>query len=402
MAVPAVSNDGTWLTPDFEFVRVLGRGGTGWVALARHVPLDRLVAVKTMNGGSLNASATARVRREGRILAGLKHPGIVTVYQMISVPSSLSLVMEYLPGGDLGKAMDHGDLTGRQLVGVLTQVAGALEAAGAAGIVHRDVKPGNVLLDGKGRAVLADFGLARLQGSTSGFRTMTGTVTGTPLYMAPEQIDSPDAETPAIDAYAFGTLAYRMLTGEYPYSAATLPEIAQAHRSGTPRPPAMLRKALPNNVCHALLGALTKDPAGRTSPRELAEILALTPAAHWDDILAQKAPNTEGAAGVTIGDRPSAATGTNPGQSPPRTDTDGSRATGIDDSVVQPPQATRVGKGPDEPSGGGFRYPDNEKWIEPAVFVLPRGLQRRWIAPVAGVAVGLLIGLLVFLILLNI
>jgi len=141
---------------NYRYLGELGAGGGGTVVLARHVPMDRLVAVKAVAGNS--RSALARLRREGRVLAALDHPSILTVFRLVEDGTVLALITEYLDGGNFEDALDTQRLPGRVVIDVLTRVGSALRAAHDAGVVHRDVKPSNVLLGPDGRAVLADFG----------------------------------------------------------------------------------------------------------------------------------------------------------------------------------------------------------------------------------------------------
>jgi serine/threonine protein kinase len=149
-------------------------------------------------------------------------------------------------------------------------------------VVHRDVKPSNVLLDQDGRAVLADFGLTRLCGE---FRTQSGAITGTPMYMAPEQITDPDVEAPTLDVYSFGALTYRALTGRPPFAATDLGTLANLHLTQQPQSPASLRAGVPKDVCAVVLGMLEKKPKSRPNLREALATLARVDSAAWDRIL---------------------------------------------------------------------------------------------------------------------
>ena len=369
----------SWLGDEFELIRVLGRGANGWVALARHRPLDRLVAVKTIEG--VTGPAVARIQREGQLLATLRRPTIVTVYQLRVTDDAVSVVMEYLPGGDLETALATGELDAATALSVLTQVADALTVAHAAGIVHRDLKPANVLLDGQGRAVLADFGLARLPGAPTVFRTSAATVTGTPQFMAPEQIVRPDAATPALDAYAFGMLSYRLLTGAYPFAAPTVADLYRHHLASPPAPPWVLRPGFPPAAAHAILQALSKDPAARLPPDRLAAALTTLPATDWAALPPLPHPG-------------------NPSGSIRSDDT--GLGTRTDDTDAPAPRV------PDVPAGAGtaggapprvIHLPQREQWIATTTPPMPPDRRSRHrlallIAVVAGIVAGIALFLL--------
>ena len=370
----------SWLGEDYELLRILGRGANGWVALARHRPLNRLVAVKTVLGAELHGEGVHRIRREARILAQLRHPAIVTVYQLVARPDGLSIVMEYLPGGDLEQLLRKRQVGTAETLDVLSQVAGALSAAATVGVVHRDVKPANVLLDGQGRVVLADFGLARMSGASAMFRTDSGTLTGTPQFMAPEQIDNPArAAAPAIDAYAFGVLAYRLLTGGYPFSAETVAELYEAHRSSPPTPPQQVRAAFPPQAGRALLDALAKNPAQRPPPEQLVAVLTRIPAFDWAAVAPLALPGPETADTAIDPDD------TSPGLEPVT-------------AVKSAPGSAAIS--PNEPPK--IRYPAVEQWVTPPVPDLPPARRppvgRALLLTILG---GLVLGIVVYLALMH-
>ncbi len=260
------------LPAGLEYIKVLGRGATGLVLLARQTSLDRLVAVKSI-GSSPSADTIRRLEREARVLATLKHPSVVPVYVMRASGAHLFLVMEYLPGGDLDDQLKRNVLDGPRIRQVLFDVADALTFAAAAGVTHRDVKPSNILFRDNGQAVLGDFGLARMSQRTSDFHTVSGMITGTPRYLAPEQILNPDSADPRIDSYAFGILAYQLLTGNWPYSATTLAGILDSHVAQAPLPPDHWVPQFPAAVSQVLLQALDKDPARRATPSQVCAAL---------------------------------------------------------------------------------------------------------------------------------
>lgn len=307
----------------YRYVGDLGSGGGGTVVLVEHLAMNRLVAVKALVTAS--SSALGRLRREGRVLAALDHPSILRVLRLVDDGSVVALVTEYLDGGDFEDTLAEDRLPGRAVVEVLTRVGEALQAAHGAGVVHRDVKPSNVLLGRDGRAVLADFGLTRLGGE---FRTQSGAITGTPMFMAPEQITDPDAEASVLDVYSFGALTYRALTGQPPFVATDLKTLADLHLTGRPQSPAMVRTGVPKAVCGVVLGMLEKKPRNRPDLREVLATLDRVDPAIWDEILPDaRAIDARGPAA------PAAAAAT----SPVRTETGNDTATGgtkTDDAQV--------------------------------------------------------------------
>ncbi len=272
----------------YEFVRVLGHGASGSVVLARQVGLDRLVAIKTILAGMHDRTGQRRLEREGRALLALRHPAVVAVYELRQTATGAALVMEYVPGCDLRALLDSGTLRGSLAASLLGEMAGALAHAHAVGIVHRDVKPANVLVSVDGHAKIADFGLARLSTAPDGFRTSMPGGTGTPAYMAPEQIVNPSAELPASDTYAYAVLGYEVLTGSRPYPVSDVAAVIDAHLHMTPIPPWQLVPGFPHDVGRILLAGMAKHPQERPSPVQIAEHIGRVPPAAWDAIFAAR------------------------------------------------------------------------------------------------------------------
>ena len=217
LASPAPA--GPPVVPGVEILRPLGRGGMGEVFLGRQEGLDRLVAVKRVAPGFASDPLHAeRLQREARLMAGLRHPHLVVLHQLVPLPDGgVALVMEYVEGGTLRDrllAAPNG-LPPAQALRWAREIGSALAAAHAAGVVHRDLKPENVLIDPSGAARVTDFGLARSVSEPSARLTLTGLAVGTADYMAPEQFSGaePDVRT---DVYALGALLYEMLTGVPP------------------------------------------------------------------------------------------------------------------------------------------------------------------------------------------
>ncbi len=260
--------------------RLLERAGTGGMSevwRAEDQTLHRTVAVKVIHDPiAADPTFAERFLREARLVAGLEHPNILAVYDFGTAPlegKEVSyLVMPLVSGGSL-KERITGPVPPAQAVPWLAAIAAALDHAHEKGILHRDVKPGNVLLDSSGRPLLADFGLARSADSVSGL-TATGTVMGTPSYMAPEQAMGKALDARA-DQYALACIAFEMLTGRVPFKADTPLGVLHQHVSVPPEPVTSYVGGLPPGVDDVLSRALAKDAWRRYgSCTELVEALA--------------------------------------------------------------------------------------------------------------------------------
>ena len=255
----------------YRVVRRLGSGGAGTVFLAEDERLGRQVAVKRMHADSPEDVAR-RFDREARLGASLNHPNLVAVYDTVTDPEGVLIVMEYVDGPSLAQALKAGPLGVERTLAFLGDTASALDEAHAHGIIHRDVKPANILLGDGGPAKLADLGIA-FAAERATHITRTGTVLGTPSYMAPEQLEGRDVST-AVDVYALGAVAFEALSGRKARSGSSPVEIA--HRVAT-EPAPELREAWPEApppAAEALCAAMAADPAKRpASAGELVERL---------------------------------------------------------------------------------------------------------------------------------
>jgi serine/threonine protein kinase len=205
--------------PQLEILELIGQGGMGFVFKARQTKLDRLVALKILPQSlAADPAFEERFAREGRMLARLNHPNIVTIHDFGQAGGFFYLLMEFVDGVNLRQAMKVGRFTPGQALAVVPKICEALQFAHNEGILHRDIKPENVLLDSKGRVKIADFGIAKLLGETrtEGTLTASGATLGTPHYMAPEQLEHPQDVDQRADIYSLGVVFYEMLTGELP------------------------------------------------------------------------------------------------------------------------------------------------------------------------------------------
>jgi tRNA A-37 threonylcarbamoyl transferase component Bud32 len=205
--------------PQLEILELIGRGGMGFVFKARQPHLDRYVALKLLPDKlAKDPQFAERFNREGRVLAKLNHPNIVSVFDFGQTGGFYYLTMEYVDGVNLRQAMRAGRFSPAEALSIVPKVCEALQYAHEQGILHRDIKPENILLDAKGRVKIADFGIAKLVGEDQPNITLTntGAALGTPHYMAPEQLEKPATVDHRADIYSLGVVFYEMLTGELP------------------------------------------------------------------------------------------------------------------------------------------------------------------------------------------
>lgn len=239
----------------------LGRGGMAAVYLARDIQLDRLVAIKVMLPDLVDVSEMAdRFVIEARAAARLDHPGIVTVYSVKKREELLFIVMKYIAGRTLEAVLrDQREVPVNAAAAIVSQVAEALQFAHAEGVVHRDVKPSNVLIDTRGRPVIADFGIAKVTAATS--ITVTGALIGTPAYMSPEQCRGLPATT-ASDQYSLGIMAYELMARRLPFTG-SLFELIHAHGDDAPEPLSTHCPGIDPQIEEAVMRMLAKSPRDR-------------------------------------------------------------------------------------------------------------------------------------------
>jgi hypothetical protein len=256
-----VALDAGTVVGSYRVEAVLGRGGMATVYSARHVEHGRRVALKVLAGAlSEDPEFVARFRREGRLQASLEHPHVVTVYEAGESEPGLYLALRLVAGPTLATLMQERALNASRTLTLLRQVAEALDAAHAAGLVHRDVKPQNVLVADPDDAYLGDFGLTRLGGGSG--VTATGKLVGTISYLAPEVIRGGEALAPA-DRYAFAAMAFEGLTGTVVYPRRTEAAILFAHTSEPPPRASARRPELADGIDAVFERALSKEPSDR-------------------------------------------------------------------------------------------------------------------------------------------
>jgi len=263
----------------YRLEELLGQGGMAEVHRATDTKLARTVAVKVILAThAVKGDFLERFLREARMVASLEHPNILPVYDFGEDDGVPFLVMPYLSGGTLRERLRSGPAPLALASLWITQLADALDAAHAAGVLHRDVKPANVLVGKGDRLFLADFGIAKMLENQSGL-TATGVVVGTPIYMAPEQAQGRPA-TPATDRYALAVVAYEILCGRPPFDGDNALSLMHQHVASPPPPLSTRIGGLPAGLDEVLSRALAKDPAARPPTcRALADaVAALLPA----------------------------------------------------------------------------------------------------------------------------
>ena len=260
---------------DYELLEEIGRGGQGVVFRAWQRSLNRTVAVKIIGIGQLTTTAhLKRLRREAEAAAKLNHPGIVPIYEVGERDGTYYFSMRFVEGDCLDEAISRGSISVREAAELIAKVARTVHYAHEHGILHRDIKPGNILLDANGEPHLTDFGLARLVEHGS---TVTGSleVMGTPSYMAPEQAVGNNAGVNrATDVYGLGAVLYELLTGHPPFAGGTTYETIHLLLDSEPRQPRLWNRKIDRDLSAVCLKCLEKNPRYRySSALELAEDL---------------------------------------------------------------------------------------------------------------------------------
>src|SRR6058998_347443 len=250
----------------YRILRKLGTGGMANVYLAEDEVLGRRVAIKILNDRHAGDDQfVERFRREAKNAASLSHPNIVSIYDRGEAEGTYYIAMEYLDGRSLKELIvARGPAPIHLAVDYARQILAAIRFAHRHGIVHRDIKPHNVLVDGEGRLKVTDFGIAR-----AGVSQMTeaGSIIGTAQYLSPEQARGAPVDQRS-DLYSMGIVLYEMLTGQVPFTGESPVEIAMKHLSDPPRPPSLLRPDIPPDLDMVVLRALAKSPEDRFQTAE--------------------------------------------------------------------------------------------------------------------------------------
>src|SRR5213082_873514 len=249
---------------DYKLLEEIGRGGQGVVFRARQKSLNRTVALKVIGLGQwATKTHLKRFRLEAEAAASLEHPGIVPIHEVGERDGSCYFSMQFVEGGQLDEVVRRAPMSSRQAAELVARVARTVHYAHEHGILHRDIKPGNILLDAKGEPHLTDFGLARLV-ETESTMTRTPDVLGTPSYMAPEQAMGNNAAVSSVtDIYGLGAVLYHLLTGQPPFAGGATYETIKLLLDTEPRQPRLLNPKIDRDLSTICLKCLEKDPKRR-------------------------------------------------------------------------------------------------------------------------------------------
>jgi serine/threonine protein kinase len=251
----------------YKVTEPIGEGGMARIYKGYHAELKRYAAIKVINWGLQEDPVfTERFRREAQAIASLRHPNIVQIFDFGKHDTGYFMVMEFIEGHDLSvelrQARESGELLPKEKIfRVIQDAAAALDYAHRREVVHRDVKPSNIMIHKEGQAILTDFGLVMLPAHKS--QATIGNTFGTPHYVAPEQAISSAAAVVASDIYSLGVILYEMATGQLPFDDESPLSVALKHISNLPAPPTAVNPALPPAVEEVILKALSKQPVDR-------------------------------------------------------------------------------------------------------------------------------------------
>lgn len=269
--------------PGYEIGGELGRGGWGVVLEGRHRQLQREVAIKQLPPAfASDATVRARFVAEARVLASLDHPHVVPVFDYVEKEDICLLVMEKLPGGTVWKEFSTTGLTMPSVCAIVMAACAGLNAAHAKGILHRDVKPENLMFSATRTLKVTDFGIAKVLAGSETKATRAGEILGTPAYMAPEQVLNKEL-TPATDVYAVGMMLYELLSGRLPFSQEDPMALLFCQINDSPTPLSEVAQSVPPKLAAVTMRSLEKDPTARYATTEdLGVALAEAATEAWD------------------------------------------------------------------------------------------------------------------------
>jgi eukaryotic-like serine/threonine-protein kinase len=258
--------------PGYQIIEKLGQGAMGTVYKAKQLSMDRMVAIKILQPKmAANKEFLDRFRREARTAAKFSSNNVVQAIDVGSAGNLQYFIMEYVPGKTVREDIDGGKVFGeREAIDIVLQIAQALQHAHRRGLVHRDIKPGNIIITAEGVAKLADLGLARHRADRATITAEKGLVFGTPFYISPEQIEGREDIDIRADIYSLGATLYHMVTGQPPFHAEKLDEVLDAHLTKDLTPPDHLNTSLSTGLGEVVEFMMAKEPGDRyRTPEEL-------------------------------------------------------------------------------------------------------------------------------------